>query len=79
MLQASDINDLKCLVLMSAIDGVNHIKEELFIRNLDRFNVANVSGRLIIDTGTIIESPRAPGMSVKYPQGLSCIALTTEE
>src|SRR6056300_1329408 len=48
-------------------------------RNLDRFNVANVNGRLIIDTGTIIESPRAPGMSVKYPQGLSCIALTTEE
>ena len=48
-------------------------------RNLDRFNVSNVNGRLIIDTGTIIESPRAPGMSVKYPQGLSCIALTTEE
>ena len=48
-------------------------------RNLDRFNVANVNGRLVIDTGTIIESPRAPGMSVKYPQGLSCIALTTEE
>ena len=49
-------------------------------RNLDRF-VVNVSssGKLIIDTGTIIESPRAPGMSVKYPQGLSCIALTTEE
>ena len=48
-------------------------------RNLDRFNVSNVNGRLVIDTGTIIESPRAPGMSVKYPQGLSCIALTTEE
>jgi len=48
-------------------------------RNLDRFNVTNSNGRLIIDTGTIIESPRAPGMSVKYPQGLSCIALTTEE
>ena len=48
-------------------------------RNLDRFNVSNVNGRFIIDTGTIIESPRAPGMSVKYPQGLSCIALTTEE
>ncbi len=48
-------------------------------RNLDRFNVTNANGRLIIDTGTIIESPRAPGMSVKYPQGLSCIALTTEE
>ena len=48
-------------------------------RNLDRFNVTNSNGRLIIDTGTIIESPRAPGMSVKYPQGLSCIALSTEE
>ena len=48
-------------------------------RNLDRFNVSVVSGRFIIDTGTIIESPRAPEMSVKYPQGLSCIALTTEE
>src|SRR5210317_590316 len=48
-------------------------------RNADRFNVSNVNGRFIIDTGTIIESPRAPGMTVKYPQGLSCIALTTEE
>jgi len=49
-------------------------------RNLDRF-VVNVSssGRLIIDTGTIIESPRAPGLSVKYPQGLSCIALAPTE
>ena len=48
-------------------------------RNLDRFNVSVVSGRFIIDTGTIIESHRAPELSVKYPQGLSCIALTTEE
>jgi cytochrome b6-f complex iron-sulfur subunit len=49
-------------------------------RNLDRF-VVNVSssGKLIIDTGTIIESPRAPGLSVKYPQGLSCIALAPTE
>tara|TARA_B100000902_G_scaffold320622_1_gene313295 strand:+ start:625 stop:1521 length:897 start_codon:yes stop_codon:yes gene_type:complete len=49
-------------------------------RNLDRF-VVNVSssGKLIIDTGTIIESPRAPGLSVKYPQGLSCIALAPAE
>ena len=48
--------------------------------NLDRF-VVNVSsaGKLIIDTGTIIESPRAPGLSVKYPQGLSCIALAPTE
>ena len=48
-------------------------------RNLDRFNVSNVNGRFIIDTGTIIESPRAPGLSVKYPQGLSCIALAPTE
>jgi cytochrome b6-f complex iron-sulfur subunit len=49
-------------------------------RNLDRF-VVNVSsaGKLIIDTGTIIESPRAPELSVKYPQGLSCIALAPTE
>ena len=49
-------------------------------RNLDRF-VVNVSsaGKLIIDSGTIIESPRAPGLSVKYPQGLSCIALAPTE
>ena len=49
-------------------------------RNLDRF-VVNVSsaGKLIINTGTIIESPRAPGLSVKYPQGLSCIALAPTE
>jgi cytochrome b6-f complex iron-sulfur subunit len=49
-------------------------------RNLDRF-VVNVSpaGKLIIDTGTIIESPRAPGLSIKYPQGLSCIALAPTE
>ena len=49
-------------------------------RNLDRF-VVNVSsaGKLIIDTGTIIESPRAPGLSVIYHQGLSCIALAPTE
>ena len=45
-------------------------------RNLDRFVVSvNPAGKFIIDTGTIIESPRASGLSVKYPQGLSCIAL----
>ena len=49
-------------------------------RNLDRFVVSvSSSGKLIIDTGTIIESPRAPGLSVKYPQGLSCIALAPAE
>ena len=45
-------------------------------RNLDRFIVSvNAAGKFIIDTGTIIESPRASGLSVKYPQGISCIAL----
>ena len=49
-------------------------------RNLDRFVVSvNSAGKFIIDTGTIIESPRAGGLSVKYPQGLSCIALTTTD
>ena len=49
-------------------------------RNLDRFVVSvSSAGKLIIDTGTIIESPRAPGLSIKYPQGLSCIALAPTE
>jgi cytochrome b6-f complex iron-sulfur subunit len=49
-------------------------------RNLDRFVVSvSSAGKFIIDTGTIIESPRAPGLSIKYPQGLSCIALAPTE
>lgn len=50
-------------------------------RNLDRFVVANEGGRFIIRTGSIIETPRAPELSVQYPQGPSCIsavAATTE-
>jgi cytochrome b6-f complex iron-sulfur subunit len=50
-------------------------------RNLDRFAVENQGGRLIIRTGTIIQTPRAPELSVPYPQGPSCIsavAVTTE-
>lgn len=42
-------------------------------RNLDRFAVEVVNGRFIIKTGTIIETPRAPSLSVQYPQGPSCI------
>ena len=42
-------------------------------RNLDRFVVELREGRFVIRTGTIIESPRAPRMSVPYPQGPSCI------
>ena len=49
-------------------------------RNLDRFIVnVNSSGKFIIDTGSIIESPRAAGMSVKYPQGISCITIAAPE
>lgn len=42
-------------------------------RNLDRFVVELRENRFIIRTGTIIETPRAPRMSVPYPQGPSCI------
>jgi len=43
-------------------------------RNLDRFVVEVRDGdRLIVRTGTIIETPRASRASVQYPQGPSCI------
>lgn len=43
-------------------------------RNLDRFVIeVNESNELIIHTGQIIETPRAPFPSVEYPQGPSCI------
>lgn len=45
-------------------------------RNLDRFAVEVVSGRFIIKTGTVIETPRAPDLSVNYPQGPNCISAT---
>lgn len=45
-------------------------------RNLDRFAVeVTDDGRLIIDTGTIVQTSRAPRDTVPYPQGASCIAL----
>lgn len=47
-------------------------------RNLDRFQVALQGDNFIIKTGSIIESARAPVPSVSYPQGPSCIALTSE-
>lgn len=46
-------------------------------RNLDRFAVEEVNGRLIVKTGTILQTPRAVAKTVKYPQGPSCIALDT--
>jgi cytochrome b6-f complex iron-sulfur subunit len=42
-------------------------------RNLDRFVVEVVDNRFIIKTGSIIETSRAPSLSVAYPQGPSCI------
>jgi cytochrome b6-f complex iron-sulfur subunit len=43
-------------------------------RNLDRFVVEIRNGdQFVIRTGTIIETPRAPSLSVQYPQGPSCI------
>lgn len=44
-------------------------------RNLDRFVVSDVNGRLIIQTSKIIQTARATSSSVPYPQGPSCIAL----
>ena len=45
-------------------------------RNLDRFAVeVTADGRLIIDTGIIVETPRAPRDTVPYPRGPSCIAI----
>lgn len=42
-------------------------------RNLDRFAVEIRNDRFIIRTGTILETPRASGLTVDYPQGPSCI------
>lgn len=48
-------------------------------RNLDRFEVLEENGRLIVKTGTIFQTARAIAKTVSYPQGPSCIALTTTE
>lgn len=48
-------------------------------RNLDVFGVEVVNGRFIIKTGSIIETPRAQTLSVKYPQGPSCIGAAGAE
>ncbi|MGB7861280.1 MAG: ubiquinol-cytochrome c reductase iron-sulfur subunit [Acidimicrobiia bacterium] len=42
-------------------------------RNLDRFVVENRNNRFIIRTGQILQTPRAPSLTVNYPQGPSCI------
>ena len=48
-------------------------------RNLDRFVVELVGNNFIIKTGSIIQTPRAPTLSAKYPQGPSCIASAPAE
>ena len=48
-------------------------------RNLDRFEVFEENGRLIVKTGTIFQTPRAIAKTVQYPQGPSCIRLTTSD
>ena len=48
-------------------------------RNLDRFVVELVGNNFIIKTGSIIQTPRAPTLSSKYPQGPSCIAAAPAE
>lgn len=47
-------------------------------RNLDRFELELNGDRLIIKTGSPIETPRAPVLSVEYPQGPSCIGAVAE-
>ena len=47
-------------------------------RNLDRFEVEVVSGRFIIKTGSIVETPRASSLTSEYPRGPSCIGATAE-
>jgi cytochrome b6-f complex iron-sulfur subunit len=42
-------------------------------RNLDRFEVLLDGNNFIIKTGSIIQTPRAPVLSVAFPQGPSCI------
>lgn len=43
-------------------------------RNLDRFGVeVNSAGELIIDTGTIVETPRSKNPTALYPRGPFCV------
>ena len=43
-------------------------------RNLDRFALeVDGQGNLIVDTGTVLETPRARKKTIAYPQGPSCL------
>ncbi|CAN5226452.1 hypothetical protein BH18ACT5_BH18ACT5_14970 [soil metagenome] len=48
-------------------------------RNLDRFTVEVIDDRFVINTGDVIQTPRALSRSVAYPQGPSCIGAVAEE
>lgn len=48
-------------------------------RNLDRFQVELDGNNFIIKTGSIIETPRAPVLSIAFPQGPSCIGAVVAE
>lgn len=62
----------------SKYDGIGEYFAGPAPRNLDRFQVELNGDRLIIKTGSIIQTPRAPVRSVEYPQGPSCIGVTAE-
>lgn len=42
-------------------------------RNLDRFALEVIAGRLIINTGQVRDTPRASFKTVPYPQGVNCL------
>ena len=43
-------------------------------RNLDRFSVSvNGAGELVIDTGTVVQTPRSKAFTIPYPQGPFCV------
>ncbi|MEE8332148.1 MAG: ubiquinol-cytochrome c reductase iron-sulfur subunit [Acidimicrobiia bacterium] len=44
-------------------------------RNLDRFSISiSDSGKLLIDTGGVVQTARAKDKTAEYPQGPSCLA-----
>lgn len=43
-------------------------------RNMDRFGLTvNVAGDLIIETGTVVQTPRSKELTAEYPQGPFCV------
>ncbi len=42
-------------------------------RNLDRFALEVINGRLIINTSAVRDTPRAKFKTVQYPQGVNCL------